>query len=162
MLEAPTEYNARIVSELRANKGHAGGEWEGIPLLLLHHTGGQSGVRRVNPVAYLPEGEGYLVWAANGGAPRSPDWYHNLKANPRTTIEVDGETIDVEAQEATGAERAPLCEGDGPLPAAPRGVAEDRACDPVHRPHPSSEHLSVRARRYPLAIEKSQMRREQT
>ena len=144
MPEAPTEYNARIVSELRANQGHAGGEWEGIPLLILHHTGGRSGVRRVNPVAYLPEGEGYLVWAANGGAPRSPDWYHNLKANPQTTIEVGGETIDVEAQEAIRRRaRAPLREGDGPLPAAPRGVAKDRACDPVHTTRPSSEHLSV-------------------
>ena len=108
MPEAPSDYNARIISELRANNGHAGGEWEGIPLLILHHTGTQSGVRRANPVAYLPEGEGYLIWAANGGAPRSPDWYHNLKANPQTTIEVGGETIDVDAQEASGAERERL------------------------------------------------------
>ncbi len=108
MSEAPSEYNARIVSELRANQGHAAGEWEGIPLLILHHTGARSGVRRVNPVAYLPEGAGYLIWAANGGAPRSPDWCHNLKANPQTTIEVGGETIDVEAREASGAERERL------------------------------------------------------
>jgi deazaflavin-dependent oxidoreductase (nitroreductase family) len=108
MPEAQSEYNGRIVSELRATKGHAGGEWEEIPLLILHHTGAQSGVLRVNPVAYLPEGAGYLIWAANGGAPRSPDWYHNLKANPRTAIEVGGETIEVEAQEATGAERERL------------------------------------------------------
>ena len=108
MPEAPSDYNAKIVSELRTNNGHAGGEWEGIPLLILHHTGARSGVPRANPVAYLPEGEGYLIWAANGGAPRSPDWYHNLKANPQTTIEVGGETIDVDAQEASGAERERL------------------------------------------------------
>jgi len=107
MPESPSEYNARIVSELRANKGHAGDEWESIPLLILHHTGAQSGVHRVNPVACLPEGDGYLIWAANGGAPRSPDWYHNLKANPQTTIEVRGETIEVEV-EASGAERERL------------------------------------------------------
>ncbi len=69
MPETPTQYNAEIIGEFRANKGHIGGTWEEIPLLLLHHAGAKSGVSRVNPVAYLPNGPGYLIWAANGGAP---------------------------------------------------------------------------------------------
>ncbi len=78
--------------------------WEEIPLLLLHHTGAKSGVSRVNPVAHLPNDPGYLIWAANGGAPNNPDLYHNLKAQPNTRIEVGTETIDVVAEEATGDE----------------------------------------------------------
>ena len=105
MSETAAEYNAKIITEFRANKGHVGGIWEGTPLLLLHHTGAKSGISRVNPVAYLPNDQRYLLWAANGGAPNNPAWYHNLKAHPNTRIEVGNETIDVVAEEATGEER---------------------------------------------------------
>ena len=82
--------------------------WQETRLLLLHHTGAKSGASRVNPVAYLPDDRRYLIWAANGGAPKHPDWFHNLKAQPNTRIEVGSETIDVVAEEATGAERERL------------------------------------------------------
>lgn len=108
MSETPAQYNAKIIAEFRANKGRVGGRWEDTPLLLLHHTGAKSGASRVNPVAYLPDDRRYLLWAANGGAPRNPDWYHNLKAHPYTRIEVGGETIDVVAEEARGEERERL------------------------------------------------------
>jgi deazaflavin-dependent oxidoreductase (nitroreductase family) len=104
MSETPAQYNAKIIGEFRANQGRVGGTWEEIPLLLLHHTGAKSGESRVNPVAYLPIDPGYLIWAANGGAPSNPDWYHNLNAQPNTQIEVGTETIDVVAEEATGEE----------------------------------------------------------
>jgi deazaflavin-dependent oxidoreductase (nitroreductase family) len=104
MPDTPAEYNAKIIAEFRANQGQVGGTWEETPLLLLHHTGAQSGVSRVNPVAYLPDNRRYLIWAANGGAPNNPAWFHNLKAHPNTRIEVGSETIDVLAEEATGSE----------------------------------------------------------
>jgi deazaflavin-dependent oxidoreductase (nitroreductase family) len=108
MSETRSEYNAKIVAEFRANEGRVGGTWEKFPLLLLHHTGAKSGVRRVNPIAYLPNDPGYLIWAANGGAPNNPDWYHNLDAHPNTQIEVGTETIDVKAEVPTGEERERL------------------------------------------------------
>jgi deazaflavin-dependent oxidoreductase (nitroreductase family) len=74
----------------------------GTPLLLLHHIGAKSGASRVNPVAYLPDDARYLIWAANGGAPKHSAWYQNLKAHPNTTIEIGSETIDVVAEEAMG------------------------------------------------------------
>ena len=97
-----------MIDEFRANEGRVGGTWEGTPLLLLHHTGAKPGVSRVNPVAYLPDNERYLIWAANGGVPSNPDWYHNLKAHANTRIEVGSETIHVVAEETTGAERERL------------------------------------------------------
>jgi deazaflavin-dependent oxidoreductase (nitroreductase family) len=87
------EYNARIIAEFRANKGHVGGIWEETPLLLLHQRGATSGMSRVNPVAYLSDESGYLIWATNGGAQSDPAWYHNLKAHPTTRIEVGAEAI---------------------------------------------------------------------
>ena len=105
MAETPEEYNGKVIGEFRANGGRVGGMWAETPLLLLHHTGAKSGVSRVNPIAYLPDNGRYFLWAANGGAPKHPAWYHNLKEHPGTLIEVNSETIDVVAEEATGGER---------------------------------------------------------
>ena len=102
------DYNTQIIREFRANEGHVAGMWDETPLLLLNHTGARSGERRVNPVAYLSDGGSYLLWAANGGAPTSPGWYYNLKAQPNVTIEVGSKTIDVVASEASGQERERL------------------------------------------------------
>ncbi len=105
MAESSDEYNAKVIGEFRANSGRVGGIWEETPLLLLHHTGAMSGAIRVNPVAYLPDDGRYFIWAANGGAPKHPARYHNLKVHPVTRIDVSSETIEVVAEEATGDER---------------------------------------------------------
>ena len=110
MSATAADYNATVIDEFRGNEGRVSGIWEGTPLLLLHHTGAKSGATRVNPVAYLAEEARYLIFASNGGARKHPGWYHNLKANPSTRIEVGRETIDVVALEATGEERERLFE----------------------------------------------------
>ena len=89
------EYNAQIIDEFRANAGRVGGGWERTPLLVLHHTGARSGASRVTPVGYLRDGERYVVYASNGGAPSDPAWVRNLEAHPATRIEVGSETIPV-------------------------------------------------------------------
>ena len=102
---SPANYNEQIIEEFRANEGRVGGRFEGNPLLLLHHTGAKSGKSRINPLAYLSDRGRYVVFASKGGAPTHPDWYHNLKAHPNTTIEVGTDTVDVVASKATGEER---------------------------------------------------------
>lgn len=47
---------------------------------------------------------GYAVFASKGGADTNPDWLHNLKANPRTRVEVGSGIIDVTARLAEGDE----------------------------------------------------------
>ena len=103
-----SDYNARIIDEFRANEGRVGGSFDGVPLLLLHHTGARSGEKRINPLSYQPDDGRYVVFASRGGAPRNPAWYHNLKANPDTTIEVGTDTIEVHASETSGEERERL------------------------------------------------------
>jgi deazaflavin-dependent oxidoreductase (nitroreductase family) len=99
------DFNAGIISEFRANGGKVGGPFEGAPLLLLTTTGARSGATRVNPLAYLPDGDRMLVFASKGGAPTNPDWYHNVRAHPDVTVEVGGQTKRMRAVELTGAER---------------------------------------------------------
>jgi deazaflavin-dependent oxidoreductase (nitroreductase family) len=100
-----SDWNAQTIAEFRRNHGRVGGQFEGAPLLLLHHTGARSGKSRVNPMMYLRDGDRYLVFASKGGADTNPDWYYNLKAHPDAQIEVGDETIEVHATEITGPER---------------------------------------------------------
>ena len=99
------DWNRQVIEEFRANGGKVGGNFEGMPLLLLHHVGAKSGLERVNPLAYQPVGDAFAIFASKGGAPTSPDWFHNLVAHPGTTIEVGDETLPVVARVATGEER---------------------------------------------------------
>jgi deazaflavin-dependent oxidoreductase (nitroreductase family) len=108
MSTSPADFNAQIIEEFQANDGRVGGMFEGMPLLLLHHTGAKSGKSRINPLAYQADGSRYVIFASKAGAPSNPDWYHNLKANPNVSIEVGTDTIDVIAGEATGEERERL------------------------------------------------------
>jgi deazaflavin-dependent oxidoreductase (nitroreductase family) len=105
MSTSPDDFNARIIDEFRANDGRVGGPFEGGTLLLLHHVGAKTGAARVNPLMYNRDGDRYVIFASKAGAPTNPAWYHNLLANPKTTIEVGTDTIDVVASEATGEER---------------------------------------------------------
>jgi deazaflavin-dependent oxidoreductase (nitroreductase family) len=108
MSTSPADFNAQIIEEFHANEGRVGGRFEGMPLLLLHHTGAKSGKSRINPLAYQSDGGRYIVFASKAGAPTNPDWYHNLKAQPLVKIEVGTDTIDVVASEASGEERERL------------------------------------------------------
>jgi deazaflavin-dependent oxidoreductase (nitroreductase family) len=98
-----TDYNVKVIEDFRAG----GGSVEGLPfpILLLHHFGAKTGTERVNPLAYLPDGDRYVLFASKAGAPTNPAWYHNLKAHPDVTIEVGETLVEVHAEEATGAER---------------------------------------------------------
>lgn len=68
--------------------------------LVLTHTGAKSGKVRDTPLMYFKDGTDHLIIASAGGAPSHPGWYHNLMANPDTTIQVKGETIQVTASDA--------------------------------------------------------------
>jgi deazaflavin-dependent oxidoreductase (nitroreductase family) len=102
------DWNATVIAEFRRNHGKVGGNFEGAPLLLLHHIGVRTGKPRVNPVMYLKDGHRYLVFASKGGAHTNPDWYYNLKAHPDIQIEIGDETIDVHAEEIVGPEHDKL------------------------------------------------------
>ena len=104
-----SDYNAQIVEEFRANQGHVGGPWAGTTLILIHHIGARSGVERVTPLGCFSQGDGrFVIVASSGGSPTHPDWYYNLKANPRITVEVDAQTFTALADELAGAARAEL------------------------------------------------------
>jgi deazaflavin-dependent oxidoreductase (nitroreductase family) len=105
-MSSMNDFNQTIIEEFRANKGVVGGGFAGAPVVLLHTTGAKSGSARVNPLVSLPQDDGtFYVFASKGGAPTSPDWYHNLVAHPEVTVEFGTETFEATATPVTGPDR---------------------------------------------------------
>lgn len=100
-----SDFNTALIEEFRANDGTVSGPFGDAPLLLLTTTGAKSGRQYTTPVVYTTDNGNYVIIASKGGAPENPDWYYNLVANPKATIELPGETVDVRATLAEGDER---------------------------------------------------------
>jgi deazaflavin-dependent oxidoreductase (nitroreductase family) len=78
--------------------GRVGHRLPGVRNLLLRTTGAKTGKQRVNALTYARDGGDYVVVASIGGAPRSPGWYHNLRADPNAEIQVGTRRIPVTAR----------------------------------------------------------------
>ena len=101
----------------------------------MHHVGARSGRERVTPLAYWRvDDTSIAVLASNYGAPKHPDWYHNLIANPDAKAEIGTETFAARARVAAPDERSKLL----------RRIAE-------HTPSVSAA-LNRTAREIPLVI----------
>jgi deazaflavin-dependent oxidoreductase (nitroreductase family) len=84
------EVNKRVIEQFRA-----GGEVDGMHrdrLVLLTTAGRRSGEPRTTPMMFHRDGDRILVIASNIGAPRHPDWYLNVVADPQVTVEVGDES----------------------------------------------------------------------
>ena len=86
-------WNEKIIDEFRSNGGRVGGNFEGAPLLLLHSTGAKSGEERINPLAYLKDGDRYVVFATKGGHDFHPHWMLNVADDPDVEVEVGTERL---------------------------------------------------------------------
>jgi deazaflavin-dependent oxidoreductase (nitroreductase family) len=91
------DFNRAVMEEFRANDGKVGGAFAGAPMVLLTTTGAKSGEKRVNPLVGLVDGGTLYVVASKAGAPTSPDWYHNLLANPEVEVEFGGDRFEATA-----------------------------------------------------------------
>ena len=89
---------------IRSSSGRLGTHMGGQTILILSTTGRKSGEVRAVPISYFRDGGRYFIVASNWAQEKNAAWYFNLKANPRATLEVNGETIHVNAHEAEGEE----------------------------------------------------------
>jgi len=105
-----SEWNQAVVEEFRANGGEVGGRFTGRNLLLLHTIGRKNEDEHINPLAYVRDGDRFVIIASKGGAPMHPDWYYNLTAHPDVTIEVGMQSFQVRAAETQEPERSQLYE----------------------------------------------------
>ena len=105
----PNPFDQQVVEEFRTNAGRVGGPFEGARLLLLTTAGARTGAPHTVPLGYLPdEGDRLLVIASAGGSPRHPQWFRNVLADPRVTVEDGVFRYTARAVVLAGAERDAL------------------------------------------------------
>jgi deazaflavin-dependent oxidoreductase (nitroreductase family) len=93
----------------RASHGLIGHRFPGAPpTLLLDHVGAKSAIRRTSPLLYTRDGENFVLVASKGGYPKNPAWFHNLVANPDTTVQVGSRRLSVRAHVADAGEHERL------------------------------------------------------
>ncbi len=102
---SPVEWVREQVAQYEATDGAEGGTMRGKPVIILTTTGAKSGALRKTPLMRVEHDGEYAVIASQGGAPKHPQWYVNILANPVVALQ-DGPVRQLmHAREATGAER---------------------------------------------------------
>ena len=104
------------VAAFKATNGRLGSKWrigagwkKPVPVLLLEHIGRKSGKRFETPLLYMEDGRNLVIVASQGGLPRNPQWYANLRDHPETSVRVKGKgRREVRARTATPDEREAL------------------------------------------------------
>ena len=99
----------------RRTGGRLGSKWRvgsafprGLPVCLLTTTGRKSGEPRISPLLFLEDGDRIVLVASQGGLPKHPMWYLNLRANPQVTVQVKSRVRPMTARVADPGERARL------------------------------------------------------
>lgn len=89
--------------------GETGHDWiRGTTVLVLTTTGRKSGKEYQHALIYRQSGADYVIVASKGGAPEHPDWYLNLKADPKVGVQVGGDKFTAVARDADSDERPKL------------------------------------------------------
>ncbi|MGE0307390.1 MAG: nitroreductase family deazaflavin-dependent oxidoreductase [Acidimicrobiia bacterium] len=99
---------AEHVRVYQETNGEVGYMWNGAPILLLTTIGRKSGQPRTIPIIFGTDGEDILLIGSVGGAPKHPDWYFNIQANPRVRIQIKDKVFEATARDATAEEKPRL------------------------------------------------------
>jgi deazaflavin-dependent oxidoreductase (nitroreductase family) len=96
------------VAGYRRSRGRIGGNlpgWPQVRIALLDHTGAKTQKKRTSPLMYHEYGDAIVVAGTMAGQPTHPAWFHNVMANPETTVQIGAEVREVRARLAAGDER---------------------------------------------------------
>ena len=111
LLTVVSRYVSRLHTRvLRRSGWRVGARWMGGDVLVLTHRGRTSGRTFATPALYVRNGEDWVVAASNGGIDREPQWWLNLQADPRGSVEVGGRRTEIEAGAVADVDRQRLWE----------------------------------------------------
>ena len=97
------------VAVFRASKGRLMNKFiGGYPVCIITMRGAKTGKTRRIALIHLPHGDNKLLVASQGGMPKNPVWYYNIKANPDIQIMVDGDEKNYTARQVSDEEKAEL------------------------------------------------------
>ncbi len=105
VLKAFTKLNVLVY---KLSGGRLMNKLSGMPIMLVKMTGAKSGRAITIPLMYVPDGDNVILVASQGGAPKNPVWYHNLKKNPEVEVTQGGVTRKMIARQVGDEEKAAL------------------------------------------------------
>ena len=87
-IPSPRQWVAEQVELYEGSGGTAGLTLRdtGLPVIIVTHRGRKTGAVRKTPLMRVVDGENYILVASQGGRPKHPLWYHNLKSDPNVEI----------------------------------------------------------------------------
>ena len=71
----------------------------GLPVIVVTNQGRKTGAIRKTPLMRAVDGKNYVLVASQGGAPKHPLWYFNLKAEPNVEIRDQTEVYSMRVRE---------------------------------------------------------------
>jgi deazaflavin-dependent oxidoreductase (nitroreductase family) len=102
-IPSPREWVAKQV-ELYEGSGGTDGltlRDTGLPVIIVTNRGRKTGAIRKTPLMRAVDGQNYILVASRGGAPKHPQWYFNLKAEPNVEIRDKTEVHRMRVREVT-------------------------------------------------------------
>ncbi|MFJ6463224.1 nitroreductase family deazaflavin-dependent oxidoreductase [Streptomyces sp. NPDC091387] len=103
---SPAQWVRDQVEQYESSGGTEGTTMRDMPVIILTTRGAKSGKIRKTPLMRVEHNGAYAVVASQGGAPKHPVWYHNLKADPRAELQDGPVRQDMKVREVTGDEKA--------------------------------------------------------
>src|ERR687892_2150860 len=102
-IPSPREWVAKQV-ELYEGSGGTDGltlRDTGLPVIIVTNRGRKTGAIRKTPLMRAVDSQNYILVASQGGAPKHPQWYFNLKAEPNVEIRDKTEVYQMRVREVT-------------------------------------------------------------
>ncbi|MFW0790366.1 nitroreductase family deazaflavin-dependent oxidoreductase [Gordonia sp. CPCC 205333] len=100
-----SDWARKQAETIEKSGGTTGTSLNGMSVIVLTSLGAKSGKLRKSPLMRVEHEGEYLAVASLGGAPKNPQWYHNVVAHPEVDVR-DGEQVgSYIAREISGDER---------------------------------------------------------
>jgi deazaflavin-dependent oxidoreductase (nitroreductase family) len=93
------------VELIESSGGTEGTTLRGMPVIVMTNRGVKSGKLRKTPLMRVEHEGRYAVVASQGGAPKHPQWYFNLLADPHVELQDGPVKRDYVAREIIGDEK---------------------------------------------------------
>jgi deazaflavin-dependent oxidoreductase (nitroreductase family) len=102
--ENPSEWASKHIRQYLDTDGQDVDHRLADNMILLYTKGSRTGNIRRHPIVHLPDGDDLIVIASKGGAPDNPQWFLNLRANPRVWVRRKSDVFEAKAKILEGEE----------------------------------------------------------
>jgi deazaflavin-dependent oxidoreductase (nitroreductase family) len=103
--DSPSPWVRKHIEDYVKSGGSNGHEWKGVSTLLLTTRGRKTGRLHRTALIYGKDKSNYVIVASRGGHEDHPNWYLNLREDPKVRIQVGAEEFEATASDASGTER---------------------------------------------------------